>query len=155
MTFSFYELKRLEYMHNIKRNNSTWSVIAANFLVYLVYFDSRMTIDNLSALVTTAGGGFLSGILVGWALKKVVKLFAIIAGLFLAGLTILQYQQIASVNWNKLEQKSEETINAVLNATVRMIDSGDREMTGLAITNFGIPVTSSVSVGFTIGFMKG
>ena len=28
----FYELQSFENMHYIKRNNSTWSVIAANFL---------------------------------------------------------------------------------------------------------------------------
>jgi uncharacterized membrane protein (Fun14 family) len=115
-----------------------------------------MAIDNLSAFITTAGGGFLAGILVGWALKKVVKLFAIIAGLFLAGLAILQYQQIASVNWDKLEQASGEAINTVVNTTTKMIDGSDYpEMTGLAITEFGIPISSSMSIGFTIGFMKG
>jgi len=115
-----------------------------------------MAIDDVSAIITTAGGGFLVGILVGWALKKVVKLFAIMAGLFLAGLTILQYQQIASVNWDKLEQALEGAINAVVNATTKMIDgSGHPEMTGLAVTAFGIPITSSMSIGFTIGFMKG
>jgi hypothetical protein len=37
-----------------------------------------------------------------------------------------------------------------------MIDGGDHpEMAGLAIPNFGIPMTSSTSIGFTIGFMKG
>jgi uncharacterized membrane protein (Fun14 family) len=115
-----------------------------------------MTIDNLSALVTTTGGGFVVGILVGWALKKVVKLFAIIAGLFLAGLAILQYQQIAFVNWHRLEQASEEAIIAIVNATTKMIDGGDHhEMAELVITNFGIPITSGMSIGFTIGFMKG
>jgi uncharacterized membrane protein (Fun14 family) len=39
----------------------------------------------------------------GWALKKAIKLFAMIERLFLAGLAYLQYQQIASINWNKLE----------------------------------------------------
>jgi uncharacterized membrane protein (Fun14 family) len=57
-----------------------------------------MYIENIDSFSTAAGGGFLAGILIGWALKKIVKLFAIIAGLFLAGLAILQYQQIASVN---------------------------------------------------------
>ena len=115
-----------------------------------------MTVDNLSVIVTTAGGGFFTGILVGWALKKVVNVFAIIAELFLIGLAILQHQQIASVNWDKLEQASEGAINAVVNTTTKMIDVGNHpEMAGLTITNFGIPATSSMSIGFAIGFMKG
>jgi NAD(P)-dependent dehydrogenase (short-subunit alcohol dehydrogenase family) len=39
---------------------------------------------------------FLEGLLFGYALKKVVKVIAVIVGLFMAGLAYLQYQQIAS-----------------------------------------------------------
>jgi uncharacterized membrane protein (Fun14 family) len=67
----------------------------------------------LGTIVTTAGGGFFTGILIGLTLKKVVKLFAIIAGLFLAGLAFLQYQQLASVNWDKIE----DTVSTIANAT--------------------------------------
>jgi uncharacterized membrane protein (Fun14 family) len=113
-----------------------------------------MTIDNLSAIVTTAGGGFFAGILMGWALKKVMKLFAIIAGLFLAGLAYLQYHQVASINWDKLEQASKGVVNTLINTT-KMIDNSSPEIAALDITNFGIPLTSGMSAGFAIGFMKG
>jgi uncharacterized membrane protein (Fun14 family) len=106
-------------------------------------------------LAPTIGGGFFAGILIGWAVKKVIKLVAIMAGLFLAGLVYLQYQQIASINWDKLEQISEGVVNTVVNATTNMVGGGHPEVTELAITNFGIPLTSSMSVEFTIGFMKG
>ena len=49
------------------------------------------------------GGGFFVGILVGYAVKKVIKLVGVIVGLFLAGLAYLQYHQIAIINWNKLQ----------------------------------------------------
>jgi uncharacterized membrane protein (Fun14 family) len=51
----------------------------------------------------TVGGGFFGGLLFGYAIKKVVKLIAVIAGLFIAGLAYLQYQQIASFDWNRIE----------------------------------------------------
>jgi uncharacterized membrane protein (Fun14 family) len=63
----------------------------------------------------TLGGGFFIGILIGYALKKVIKIVAIIAGLFLAGLAYLQYHQIAKVNWNKLQTVSEGTITTLSN----------------------------------------
>jgi uncharacterized membrane protein (Fun14 family) len=47
-----------------------------------------MVIDNFGPIATTIGGGFFAGILIGWALKKVIKLAAIMAGLFLAGLAL-------------------------------------------------------------------
>lgn len=115
----------------------------------------RMYIENIDSFSTVAGGGFFAGILIGWALKKIVKLFAIIVGLFLAGLAVLQYQQIASIDWDKLEQASVGAVSAVVNAITKMIDDGHGQIAESAITNFGIPITSSMSIGFTIGFMKG
>jgi hypothetical protein len=46
-------------------------------------------------------------------------------------------------------------VNTLVNATTKMIDGGSREIAELAITNFGIPLTSSISIGFAIGFIKG
>jgi uncharacterized membrane protein (Fun14 family) len=103
--------------------------------------------------VTTIGGG-LCRVLIGWAAKKVIKLVAIVSGLFLAGLAYLQYQQIASINWDELEQASQGVVNTFINAT-KMIDSNQPALAELVITNFGIPLTSSISIGFTIGFLKG
>jgi uncharacterized membrane protein (Fun14 family) len=108
-----------------------------------------MLIDNYSSILAPVGGGFFAGILIGWALKKVVKLFAIIAGLFLAGLAILQHQQIASVNWDKVEG----AISVIANTTTGTLTNYNIE--SLATTNLGIPLTGGMSAGFTIGFMRG
>jgi uncharacterized membrane protein (Fun14 family) len=109
-----------------------------------------MIADSFSSVATTISGGFFGGLLIGWALKKVIKMLAIVVGLFLAGLAYLQYQQIASINWNKIEG----TITAVANAATSTINDNNNVAT-LAMSNFGIPLTSSMSIGFTIGFLKG
>jgi uncharacterized membrane protein (Fun14 family) len=106
-------------------------------------------------------GGFFVGILIGYALKKVIKIVAVIAGLFLAGLAYLQYHQIANINWNKLQQVSEGTITTLSNAIIMHIPGFDEghataaTASSLAMTSFGIPLTGSMSAGFTIGFIKG
>ena len=80
-----------------------------------------MTFDNISSYATTIGGGFFIGILIGYALKKVIKLVAVIVGLFLAGLAYLQYHQIANINWNKLQTVlSEGTITTLSNAIIQL-----------------------------------
>ena len=101
-------------------------------------------------------------ILIGYALKKVIKVVAVIFGLFLAGLAYLQYYQIANVNWNKLQQISEGTITTLANLTMQILgisnDSvGDVHTAAASVvmTSFGIPLTGSISAGFTIGFIKG
>ena len=55
-----------------------------------------MSFDNISSYATTMGGGFFVGILIGYALKNVIKIAAVIVGLFLAGLAYLQYHQLAN-----------------------------------------------------------
>jgi len=87
-----------------------------------------MNIDMLTSVSGTIGGGFFGGLLLGYALKKVVKLIAVIVGLFIAGLAYLQYQQIASINWNKVEA----TISTIANATTNTLNNYNIE--ALAMT---------------------
>jgi uncharacterized membrane protein (Fun14 family) len=120
-------------------------------------------IESFGPTAATMGGGFFVGILIGYAWKKVIKIVAIVVGLFLAGLAYLQYHQIANINWNKLQTVSEGTITTLSNAIIMQIpgiSSGDSShaataSSSLAMTSFGILLTGSMSAGFTIGFMKG
>jgi uncharacterized membrane protein (Fun14 family) len=50
-----------------------------------------MSINSFVSSAATLDGGFFVGILIGYALKIVIKIVAIIFGLFLAGLAYLQY----------------------------------------------------------------
>ena len=119
-----------------------------------------MNLDDFSPIAATLGGGFFIGILIGYALKKVIKLVAVIVGLFLAGLAYLQYHHIANINWNKLQQVSEGAITTLSLAIIQIQSSGDSShaaatVSSLAMTSFGIPLTGSMSAGFTLGFIKG
>src|SRR5919112_1403688 len=84
-------------------------------------------VESFGPTAATMGGGFFAGVLLGYALKKVIKLVAVIVGLFLAGLAYLQYHQIASINWNKLQTVSEGALTTVANITMQIpcISSGD------------------------------
>ena len=118
-----------------------------------------MSFDNISSYATTIGGGFFVGVLIGYALKKVIKIVAVIVGLFLAGLAYLQYHQIANINWNKLQMVAEDAITILSNAITQIqgisVDSHAATSSLLSMTNFGINLTRSISAGFTLGFIKG
>jgi uncharacterized membrane protein (Fun14 family) len=121
-----------------------------------------MSIESFGPTAATMSGGFFVGILIGYALKKVIKIAAVILGLFLAPLAYLQYHQIANINWNKLQTIVEGTITTFSNTIIIQIPgiSGDGHAaaataSSLAMTSFGIPLTGSISAGFTIGFIKG
>ena len=110
-----------------------------------------MNTDTLTSISTSIGGGFFGGLLIGYALKKVIKMLAVVVGLFLAGLAFLQYQQIATIYWHKLEGAITKLAAA---ATTNTINDNNNVAALAMMSNFGIPLTSSLSVGFTIGFMK-
>src|SRR5215218_7030364 len=99
-------------------------------------------VETFAPTAAIMGSGFFVGVLIGYALKKVIKLVAVIAGLFLAALAYLQYQQIANINWNKLQQISEDAITTLVNLTMQILAIGNTNNQAassyLAMTNFGI-----------------
>ena len=109
-----------------------------------------MSADVIASVSTIVGGGFFGGLLLGYALKKVVKAVAIIVGLFIAGLAYLQYQQIAAFDWNRIEVMASTVME---NVTAYLSNSHD--VAALAMSNFGIQLSGSMSAGFAVGFMKG
>ena len=109
-----------------------------------------MSADVFTSVSATIGGGFVGGLLFGYALKKMVKLLAVGIGLFIAGLAYLQYQQIAYFDWDKIEKMITTTFG---NVTSQI--SGNQDISSLVLSNLGIPLTSGMSAGFAVGFMKG
>jgi uncharacterized membrane protein (Fun14 family) len=117
------------------------------------------TIESLLPTAATMGGGFFVGVLIGYALNKIIKLVAVTVGLFLTGLAYLQYQQIATINWNILQAISEGTISTLATLTMQIpgissgISVGDGQAaaaSSLALTSFGIPLTGSMSAGLLL-----
>src|SRR5437588_10846639 len=76
-----------------------------------------MNVGSFSPMVAEIGGGFFAGALIGFALKKVLKILAVVVGLFFAGLAYLQYQQIVYINWNKLQATSQNAVTTLANGT--------------------------------------
>jgi uncharacterized membrane protein (Fun14 family) len=54
----------------------------------------------------------------GYALKKVIKIVAVIVGLLLARFAYIQYNQIANINWNKTQQVSGEVLTVFANVNL-------------------------------------
>jgi uncharacterized membrane protein (Fun14 family) len=110
-----------------------------------------MTTD-LAPFAGTVGGGFLVGFITGYAIKKVIKLAAVIVGLFIAALAYLEYQRILSVDWHKIQAVSQNGIDWV--ALTHVPGTIDTSHTG-TLSNIGIPLVSSVSAGFVLGLARG
>jgi len=108
-----------------------------------------MDIENIGNVATSLISGTVVGILIGYAVKKVLRIGLVILGTFFAGLTYFQFQGLLTVNWDKIEMLSKNTLTTILNS----------EMTGNAansvMTTLGLPLTGSMAMGFAFGFMKG
>ena len=105
---------------------------------------------DLAPIIGTVGGGFFVGFITGYAIKKVIKLAAVIVGLFIAALVYLQYQRILNVDWERVQAFSQNGITWLSNALAHV--SSIIEGT---LSNIGIPLMSSVSAGFVLGMVRG
>jgi uncharacterized membrane protein (Fun14 family) len=130
--------------------------------------------SSIMPLVSTVGFGGVAGFLVGFALKRIMKILAVIAGVFFAALLYLESQHIVNVNWDKLQTISNGVLSTIATATTAnststggaglSIPSVLGNNTGAAaailpitstMANFGIPLTGSTAMGFTLGIIKG
>jgi uncharacterized membrane protein (Fun14 family) len=89
------------------------------------------------------------GFLVGFAIKRVIKILAVIAGIFFGILMYLQSQSLISVNWDKLQSMSQSMLITIANS---LTDTG--QISTIA-GNLGIPLTGGLAAGFAIGLIKG
>ncbi len=83
-----------------------------------------------------------------------IKLAAVIVGLFIAGLVYLEYQRILNVDWHKVQAVSQNGIDWVADALTRVSSTMDASHPR-TLSNIEIPLVSSVSAGFALGLARG
>lgn len=104
-------------------------------------------------IASSVGFGGVAGFLIGYAVKKVVKITMILVGLFVAAMAYLGYQGIITVNWDKLALQASNVTSGVGGAAGQAAGAGDQITS--ALVNFGIPFTGTFAAAFVFGFMKG
>jgi uncharacterized membrane protein (Fun14 family) len=107
-----------------------------------------LSIENL---VFSAGGGFLFGAVAGYAIKKVMKIAAIIIGLFVVGLSYLSYRGWIDVKWVEMENAAKATLTNVAGQTVHALNNTASQFTAHSTTveAAGLPLVAA------FGFMPG
>jgi uncharacterized membrane protein (Fun14 family) len=139
-----------------------------------------MTVETATSfmpLLSTIGFGGIAGFLLGFALKRIMKILAVIAGVFFAALLYLESQHIVNVNWDKLQTISNGVLSTIATTATANSTSTSAGGAGLSIpsilgnntgaaaasilpitntmANLGIPLTGSTAMGFTLGIVKG
>jgi uncharacterized membrane protein (Fun14 family) len=108
-----------------------------------------LSLANIPSTLFTAGYGGIIGFIVGFDLKKVMKILAIIAGVFLGALIHLQSQSIIGINWDKLQFLLEHSFLFVSNS------ASSSSLVSNVLGNIGLPLTGGLSAGLLLGFTKG
>lgn len=103
--------------------------------------------ETLLPLATSVGGGFFAGILVGYFIKKLIKVIMFVVGGIFALLLYLQYTGIIAINMAKLSSSTEWLINSG-SSMVSQLDNVN------SVSSLGLPLTASMSAGFVLGFIK-
>jgi uncharacterized membrane protein (Fun14 family) len=80
---------------------------------------SELPVDDL---VFSAGGGFLFGAVAGYAIKKVMKIAAVVIGLFVAGLVYLSYKGWIDVKWMEMENATRTTLTNIVGQAVHVLN---------------------------------
>jgi uncharacterized membrane protein (Fun14 family) len=128
--------------------------------------------NSIMPFVSTISFGGIAGFLIGFALKRIMKILAVIAGVFFAALLYLESQHIVNINWDRLETISNSVLSTIATTANSTTTAGGLSIpsilgnnTGAAaasilpitntMTNLGIPLTGSTAMGFTIGILKG
>jgi uncharacterized membrane protein (Fun14 family) len=117
-----------------------------------------MTAPDVLPLVSTVGGGFLAGALAGYALKKVIKIVAVIVGLFIDALAYLEYQRIIQVDWVSIQALSHSGFTWLANVATHISNNLGADHMGIStnlVSSNIIPPASSTSAGLMLGLARG
>jgi uncharacterized membrane protein (Fun14 family) len=112
-----------------------------------------MSVDlgSLASNATPIAVGGIAGFLAGYAIKKVIKIVLVIAGLMIVAYVALGYQEYVSVDWSKIEEAGSGLISNASSANF----PGTEQSISSAMAAFGIPLVGSLAGGFILGFIKG
>ena len=106
-----------------------------------------MSFETFIPTAASVGGGFFTGLLLGYFVKKIIKILIFVAGGIVGLLLYLQQQQIISVNIERLEGSSTFILTTLSSSFEKMTQIGD-------VSSLGIPLATSIAAGFTVALAK-
>ena len=103
--------------------------------------------EILTPIFYQLGVGGFGGFLVGYAIKKIAKIVAVILGIFFLALLYLGFEGIIVINYNRLAERVSELLGA-------LGTSGDA-LAPLTLITSHLPFAASFSAGFAMGLKIG
>ena len=104
-------------------------------------------LNTYGPLIAQLGGGGLIGFIMGYAVKKVLKILLVLAGIGLAGLLYLQYLGFLTVHWDKFGFTAQSWLDKIISG------DGITEYTNIISSN--IPFAGAFLAGLAFGLKAG
>jgi len=104
-----------------------------------------LSADLFGSLATQLGFGGVTGFIVGYAVKKILKFLVVLIGIFFVALQYLAYQGFITINYEKFEQAFR---GLSFGATI-----GVEPLPAFITAN--VPFLGSFVAGLAIGMAKG
>ena len=102
---------------------------------------------------------FLFGAVAGYAIKKVMKIAAVVIGLFVAGLAYLSYRGWVDVKWVAMEDASRSTLTNASEQVIHALNNTATQFTShtSSLSASGLPIAAMFGFvpGLMMGFKKG
>jgi uncharacterized membrane protein (Fun14 family) len=125
------------------------------------YTKTRVVASELQIeeFVFSVGGGFLFGALAGYAIRKVMKIAAVVVGLFVSALAYLSYKGLIDVKWVAMENITRSALTKVSGQVVHTLNNTASQFAGHSdvVAASGLPIAAAVGFvpGLLMGFKKG
>jgi uncharacterized membrane protein (Fun14 family) len=103
------------------------------------------------SFLSTVGFGGIVGFLIGVALRYIIKILAVIAGIFFAALAYLQSQGILNVNWGKLQTLSQPLLSSLTSNLNSTGGTGHDIIHTILPADMGLPLAGAAGFGFVCG----
>jgi len=116
-----------------------------------------MSVDQLvlEDIIFTAGGGFLFGAVAGYALKKLMKLAAIVLGVFVVALMYLSYKGWLDVKWIPIENAAKSTLTDITNQGIHALNNMASHFQNDPSTTGSVGLSIATAFGFMSGLVFG
>jgi uncharacterized membrane protein (Fun14 family) len=102
----------------------------------------------------SAGGGFLLGAVAGYAIKKVMKIAAVVIGMFVAALAYLSYRGWLDVKWAAMQDASRSTLTDASEQVIHALNTATQFTSHPStVAASGLPVAAVF--GFVPGLITG
>jgi uncharacterized membrane protein (Fun14 family) len=110
---------------------------------------------DVGFMLTSVSSGGIAGFLIGYAIKKGIKIILGLAGLFLGALAYLNYKGLVTVDWEKIASVSNKAISEFSIGSANYASSVMDSQVVPTMMNFGVPLTGSFAAGFILGCLRG